>query len=144
MKKLTPRMFLMLYEIKLFNLRFKKLLFFSGEPLRVFHHCFFRCFYFTIVFTIVFGCFHCWLHLLTSLFTSLHFTIVMLYRECYGFERAFFTLRRFLPYTPSPHLPQYHACYWFDRAQPFWYNLAQPAFINSSLGTGSSWRSQGL
>ena len=23
------------------------------------------------------------------------------YRECYGFERAFFTLRRFLPYTPS-------------------------------------------
>ena len=24
-----------------------------------------------------------------------------LYRECYGFERAFFTLRRFLPYTPS-------------------------------------------
>ena len=23
------------------------------------------------------------------------------YRECYRFERAFFTLRRFLPYTPS-------------------------------------------
>ena len=23
------------------------------------------------------------------------------YRECYGFERAFFTLKRFLPYTPS-------------------------------------------
>ena len=31
----------------------------------------------------------------------------------------FFTLRRFLPYTPSR-------------------NLAQPAFINASLGTGSS------
>ena len=29
MKKLTPKMFLMLYEIKLFNLRFKKLLLFS-------------------------------------------------------------------------------------------------------------------
>ena len=26
-----------------------------------------------------------------------------LYRECYGFERAFFTHRRFLPWTPSPH-----------------------------------------
>ena len=24
-----------------------------------------------------------------------------LYRECYGFEKALFTLRRFLPYTPS-------------------------------------------
>ena len=30
-------------------------------------------------------------------------------RECYGFERAFFTLKRFLPYTPScwfPDLPR--------------------------------------
>ena len=24
-----------------------------------------------------------------------------IYRECYGFERVFFTLRSFLPYTPS-------------------------------------------
>ena len=46
---------------------------------------------------------------------SLHF---LQYRECYGFERAFFTLRRFLPYTP----PRY---------------LAQPAFIKASLGAGS-------
>ena len=46
---------------------------------------------------------------------SLHF---LQYRECYGFERAFFTLRRFLPYTPSRY-------------------LAQPAFIKASLGVGS-------
>ena len=26
-----------------------------------------------------------------------------IYRECYGFEWAFFTHRRFLPYTPSRH-----------------------------------------
>ena len=44
---------------------------------------------------------------------------VLLYRECYGFGRAFFTLRRLLPYTPSRH-------------------LAQPAFIKASLGAGSS------
>ena len=41
------------------------------------------------------------------------------YRECYGFDWAFFTHRRFLPYIPSPH-------------------LAQPAFIKASLGPGSS------
>ena len=46
---------------------------------------------------------------------SLHF---LQYCECYGFERAFFTLRRFLPYTPSQY-------------------LAQPAFIKASLGAGS-------
>ena len=28
----------------------------------------------------------------------------------------FFTLRRFLLYTPSPHLPQYRECYGFERA----------------------------
>ena len=26
---------------------------------------------------------------------------LVIYRECYSFDRAFFTLRRFLPYTPS-------------------------------------------
>ena len=29
---------------------------------------------------------------------------MMMYRECYGFERAVFTLRRFLPCTPSCYL----------------------------------------
>ena len=43
-----------------------------------------------------------------------------LYRERYGFEWAFFTHRRFLPYAPSPTF------------------LTQPAFIKASLGAGSS------
>ena len=34
----------------------------------------------------------------TPCYTSGHLVI---YRECYGFERAFFTLRPFLPCTPS-------------------------------------------
>ena len=41
--------------------------------------------------------------------------VLQFYREYYGFERAFFTLRRFLPYPPSRH-------------------LAQPAFIKAFLG----------
>ena len=56
-----------------------------------------------------------------------HFSAIPLssYRECYGFEWAFFTHRRFLPYAPSQH---------------FWHIpniLAQPAFIKVSLGAGS-------
>ena len=42
-----------------------------------------------------------------------YFVFVLLYRECYGFERAFFTLRCFLRCTPSPYLPQYYKCYGF-------------------------------
>ena len=53
----------------------------------------------------------------------------VLYCECYGFERVFLTIRRFLPYTQSPHLPQYCECYGS--------NLAQPAFVKASLGTSS-------
>ena len=44
------------------------------------------------------------------------FVFILLYRECYGFERDFFTLRRFLSYTLSQH-------------------LAQPAFIKAFLGS---------
>ena len=43
---------------------------------------------------------------------------VLLYRECYGFHRVFFSLRRFIPYTLSRL-------------------LSQPAFIMASLGAGS-------
>ena len=32
------------------------------------------------------------------------FVLLLLYSKCYRFERAFFTLKRFLPYTSSPHL----------------------------------------
>ena len=38
-------------------------------------------------------------------FATLSFLTIPLssYRECYGFEWAFFTRRRFIPYTPSRH-----------------------------------------
>ena len=52
-------------------------------------------------------------------------SIIFRYFERYGFEWAFFTHRRFLPYAPSRH---------------FWHilnTLAQPAFIKISLGAGS-------
>ena len=56
-----------------------------------------------------------------------HFSTIPLssYLERYGFEWAFFTHRRFLPYAPSQH---------------FWHILtflAQPVFIKVSLETGS-------
>ena len=89
-----------------------------------------------------------------SFFTFLmfHFSpfqgvFVLLYHECYWFEKAFFTLRHFLPYIPFPHLPQYCQCYWFERAffilrrfLPYTpsRHLAQPAFIKASLGASSS------
>ena len=80
----------------------------------VFIFCLFQCFiiYLSRVFPLFtfLGCFH---------FSPFSGIFVLLYRECYGFGRAFFTLRRFLPYTPSHH-------------------LAQPAFIKASLGAGSS------
>ena len=50
-------------------------------------------------------------------FHVLHFCVVV--PKYYGLEKAFYTLRHFLPYTPSRH-------------------LAQPAFIKASLGVGSS------
>ena len=98
-----------------------KLLFFSGETLRVFHHCFFRCFHFSSLF---FGCFHCWLHFFMS--------TTFLYPNCFFAAflpgnsflccctvnvtvwASFFTLRCFLTYTPFPHFPQYPDCYGFD------------------------------
>ena len=55
-------------------------------------------------------------------FTALSFSTITgsSYRKRYGFEWAFFTHRRFLPYTSSPTF------------------LAQPAFMKASLGAGSS------
>ena len=43
--------------------------------------------------------------LLFRYFFIRNFVFVLLYRECYRFDRAFFTFRRFLPYTPS-HISQ--------------------------------------
>ena len=42
----------------------------------------------------------------SSYFRVRYFVFILLYRECYGFERDFFTLRRFLSYTLSRHLAQ--------------------------------------
>ena len=86
------------------------------------HHCFFRCFHFSTDFTVVFRVF--WFHQLSLpwlLFVS-YFVFVLLYRECYGLERAYFTLGNILSYTPPQH-------------------LAQPAFIKASLGPAvQPWR----
>ena len=107
-----------------------KTLVFLGEPRRAFvtvsSHYFISLlifFFFSCVFIVDCICVHfivpghCWLHLFTSLFVSYFVVVLVLlfYRECYGFERVLFTLRRFLPYFPSRH-------------------VAQHAFINASLG----------
>ena len=64
------------------------------------------------------GCFHFHISQVFH-FSPFLGVFVLLYREWYGFERAFFTHKRFLPYTPSRH-------------------LAQPAFIKASMRAGSS------
>ena len=56
------------------------------------HHCFFRCFYVNTDFTILF-----WLFILFTLVTIFvrYFIFELLYWVCYGFEKAFFSLRHF-------------------------------------------------
>ena len=52
-----------------------------------------------------FRCFSCWFRLFISpnvfTLTARYFVFMLLYRECYGFERPFVTLRHFLPYIPD-------------------------------------------
>ena len=43
----------------------------------------------------------------SSLFVR-YFVFLLLYCQCYGFERALFTSRRFLPYTPSCFYQRFH------------------------------------
>ena len=74
---------------------------FLGEPLRFFiSSCFhfFRCLWMSSL-LIAFVHF-------TSLFVRYFSFVLLLHCKCYGFERAFFTVRGFLPYTPSQHLAQ--------------------------------------
>ena len=77
---------------------------FLGELFRFFY---FLVFWFLFVFVSsyfrFFRCFYFWLHLFTSLLLHCLWGTLFLccYRECYGFDRAFFTLRHFLPNTPS-------------------------------------------
>ena len=120
MKKPTLKKLLIVQEIKLFNPKLKKLLFFLKERFRLFHswillfffgwfYCWFhfftspfrQMFLFTTNFTIVFWVFSCHQLSLSWLFSVRYFVFVLLYRDCYRFERAFFNLRRFLPDTPS-------------------------------------------
>ena len=49
----------------------------------------------------VIGLFVLWYHHVTYRMPCHASGHVVIYSECYGFERVFFTLRRFLPYTPS-------------------------------------------
>ena len=123
-KMTLKKLLIFLEEMKLFNPKLQKLLFFLGEPLRDFHHFFFRCLHFTIDFCycfwtfsllivlvhvtvssgvfisplillLFFKCFHFTNFLLPWLFFVRYFVFVLLYCECYRFERAFFTLRCF-------------------------------------------------
>ena len=103
--------------------KLKKLLF-LGEPLRVFHHCFFRGFHFSpLIFTTVFRVFS----LLIAFFHVTNFVAFLsgtsLLCCCTvsatDLRGLFFYSQAFLPYTPSQH-------------------LAQSAFIMASLGVDSS------
>ena len=57
-----------------------------------------------------------------------HFSAIPLssYREHYGFEWAFFTHRRFLPYAPSQHFC--HVPNIFGKLPTFWHNLLLSRF----------------
>ena len=68
----------------------------------------------------------------------------LLYRECYTFERALFTLRCFLPYAPSPHLPQYRKYYRFQTnflLSGFFYLSLLPDIWNNLLWSRLLWKS---
>ena len=93
------------------------------------------------------GCFH------LSPFSVFHYlpflgVFVLLYCECYGFERAFLTLRRFLPYTLLPHICHSTASardmrellslsdvFYLTFLPGIWHNLL---LSKASLGEGSS------
>ena len=101
---------------------------FLGEPLGFFISTCFHFFSFLFLLAFIsschhfFRCFNFWLHLFTSLFLYCW----CCYRQCYGFERAFFTFRVFLPYT-------------------LFQNLAQSVFIKASLRVAVQlWRLQGF
>ena len=93
---------------------------FISPTLGCFHQSFFKCFHFTNYFYYCFSSTSFTMTVFLYFFVFWHFFFVLLYRECYGFERrAFLTLKRFLSHTPSEH-------------------LAQLAFIKASLGASSS------
>ena len=96
-KMTLKKLLIFLEEMKLFNPKLQKLLFFLGEPLRDFHHCFFRCLHFTIDFYYCFWTFSLLIVLvhvtvssgvfispllLLLFFKCFHFTN-FLYRDCF-------------------------------------------------------------
>ena len=96
-------------EMKLFNLKHKKLLFFRRTL--CFSSLFLQIFsFFMLSFLHVFICL-CF-QVLSLLIALAHFTVsslfvryfvlVLLYHECYGFERSFFTLHSFMPFSRLP------------------------------------------
>ena len=89
---------------------------FISPTLEFIYHCFHRCFYFITDFYYCFSGGFISLTFYHDCFFVRYFSFVLLYRQCYGFEKAFFSLSCFLPYTPSTHLPQYCRCYSFKRA----------------------------
>ena len=133
-KMTLKKLLIFLEEMKLFNPKLQKLLFFLGEPLRDFHHCFFRCLHFTIDFYYCFWTFSLLIVLvhvtvssgvfispllLLLFFKCFHFTN-FLYRDCFcqvlrfcavvlrvlQIWESFFHSQLFLPYTLSQHLAQ--------------------------------------
>ena len=79
---------------------------FSADWIFSLHCCFFRCFYSTTNFTIAFPIVFISRTFITITVFVRNPAFVLFYRECYGFKRVFFTLTRFLSYTPSWHLAQ--------------------------------------
>ena len=108
-----------------FRKQMKKLLIFQEMKLfKLKNSCFFRrtlrVFIIVSLDVFIFSCFHFFrcFQVSSLLIAFIYFTILhccCCYRDCYGFEKAFFTLMWFLPYTYSQH-------------------LAQPAFIKAFLG----------
>ena len=99
----SSKKLLTLQEMKFFHLMLQKLLFCFWEKKKGFliSSCirFFRCFYYWFHYYY----YYYYYYLFTSQFLlCLPGTLFLCcYRECYGYARAFFDLRRFLPYTPS-------------------------------------------
>ena len=141
-KKPTLQRSLMFQEMKRFNPKLKKFLFFLGEPFRVFHHCFYRYFHFTIDFCFrVFSLLIAFVHFITvSLCIYISPLILLLFFECFHFTNFLYrdcilsgTL--FLCCCTRV-LRIWESCF---RSQAFLLNtfsqhLTQPAFIKASLG----------
>ena len=82
------KLLIFLEEMKLFNPKLQKLLFFLGEPLRDFHHCFFRCLHFTNDFYYCFWTFSLLIvlvHVTVSSGVFISPLILLLFFKCFHF-----------------------------------------------------------